>query len=89
LFRHPNPAARGLLALLLQCGHPAAVCALDVTEDAREDPALRLPLPAMAPPGTTDETPAKFSSEAPPPPPFDPVYRPAAPPGPAAPPAER
>lgn len=82
-----------LLPLALSCclGGMSAAQAGDAPRDARVDgtadeareaPSLRQPLPTLAPPGEMDEAPTTFSTEAPPPPPLDTGYRPAAPPGP-------
>ena len=57
-------------------------CALPVIAaeipDEQESPALRKPLPVIAAPAAREED-TVFSTEVPPPPPFDPNYQPPSP----------
>ena len=48
----------------------------DAVADEQEAPALRKPLPALSAPALAEEAAPVFSTEAPPPPPFDPNYQP-------------
>lgn len=66
---------------LLACVLAAPVMAEDLPEDAvapeeRESPALRKPLPELSAPTEPAPDITEFSTEAPPPPPFDPSYQP-------------
>jgi hypothetical protein len=63
----------GLLAFSLACS--LSVSAAEISDET-ESPALRKPLPVLAAPEVGAEGPAVFSTEVPPPPPFDPTYQP-------------
>lgn len=61
-----------LLTFSLMSALPALA---DEASDEQEDPALRKPLPEFAAPVARDEETSVFSTEAPPPPAFDPSYQ--------------
>ncbi len=62
--------------LVLSSAYTAPAFAAKIADET-ESPALRKPLPALVAPVASEED-AVFSTEAPPPPPFDPNYRPPA-----------
>jgi hypothetical protein len=64
-----------VLAILASGLASAPVIAADAA-DEQESPALRKPLPSLAVPTDDPTQEPVFSTEAPPPPPFDPNYQP-------------